>query len=165
MIDIPFSKLAIIGAAALIFIGPEKLPTVARMAGNLLGRAQRYLKDIKAEVNREMELDELRKMHRDIRDAAENAQQTFSRSTAETERDIRSAWRGDELATDDMMQASMSDQTLIKSKNFRKKKLARTSALPTWYKNQHGYRAHVVSGAARMARHRPGTRKTPSFFG
>lgn len=165
MIDIPFSKLAIIGAAALIFIGPEKLPTVARMAGNLFGRAQRYLSDIKAEVSREMELDELRKMHRDIRDAAENVQQSFSSSAAETEREMRAAWRGDPLADDEMMQASMTDQTLIKSRNFRKKKLARTSALPNWYKNQQGYRAHVISGAARMARHRPGNRKTPSFFG
>lgn len=168
MIDIPFSKLAIIGAAALIFIGPEKLPTVARMAGNLFGRAQRYLSNIKAEVSREMELDELRKMHRDIRDAAENVQQSFSSSAAETEREMRAAWRGDPLADDEMMQTSMFDnmqsQTLIKSKNFRKKKLARTSALPNWYKNQQGYRAHVVSGAARMARHRPGNRKTPSFF-
>lgn len=165
MIDIPFSKLAIIGAAALIFIGPEKLPTVARMAGNLFGRAQRYLSDIKAEVSREMELDELRKMHRDIRDAAENVQQSFSTSAAETEREMRSAWRGDALADDEMMQSAMFDQTLVKSKNFRKKKLARTSALPNWYKNQHGYRAHVISGAARMARHRPGNRQAPSFFG
>jgi len=66
MIDIAFSKLAIIGAAALVFIGPEKLPKVARMAGTLFGRAQRYINDVKAEVSREMELDELRKMHQDI---------------------------------------------------------------------------------------------------
>jgi sec-independent protein translocase protein TatB len=170
MIDIPFSKLAIIGAAALVFIGPEKLPTVARMAGNLFGRAQRYLNEIKAEVSREMELDELRKMHRDIRDAAENAQQTFARGASETEKEMRAAWRGDDLAADEMMQASMFDdlqsQTQIKSRNFRKKKLARTSALPSWYKNRHGHRSHVISGAARMARHRPSAtaRRSPSFF-
>ncbi len=61
MIDLGLSKLAIIGVVALIVIGPEKLPKVARMAGSLYGRAQRYLHDVKAEVSREIELDELRK--------------------------------------------------------------------------------------------------------
>ena len=54
--------MALIGAVALIVIGPEKLPRVARTVGTLLGKAQRYVADVKAEVNRSMELDELRKM-------------------------------------------------------------------------------------------------------
>ena len=62
MIDLGISKLALIGAVALIVIGPEKLPRVARTVGTLLGKAQRYVNDVKAEVNRSMELDELRKM-------------------------------------------------------------------------------------------------------
>ena len=62
MIDIGISKLALIGAVALIVIGPEKLPRVARTVGTLLGKAQRYVSDVKAEVNRYMELDELKKM-------------------------------------------------------------------------------------------------------
>ena len=60
MIDLGLSKLAILGVVALIVIGPERLPKVARMAGTLYGRAQRYLHDIKSEVSREIELDELR---------------------------------------------------------------------------------------------------------
>ena len=62
MIDLGISKLALIGAVALIVIGPEKLPRVARTVGTLLGKAQRYVNDVKAEVNRSMDLDELRKM-------------------------------------------------------------------------------------------------------
>lgn len=61
MIDLGVSKLALIGAVALIVIGPEKLPRVARMVGTMIGRAQRYVSDVKAEVNRSMDLDELKK--------------------------------------------------------------------------------------------------------
>lgn len=64
MIDIGLSKLALIGAVALIVIGPEKLPRVARTVGTLLGKAQRYVADVKSEVNRSMELDELKKNER-----------------------------------------------------------------------------------------------------
>ena len=62
MFDLGLSKLAVIGVVALIVIGPERLPKVARTVGTLLGRAQRYLADVKAEVNREMQIDELRAM-------------------------------------------------------------------------------------------------------
>ena len=62
MIDFGFDKLALIGAVALIVIGPEKLPRVARTVGHMLGKAQRYVADVKAEVNRSIELDELKKM-------------------------------------------------------------------------------------------------------
>jgi len=61
MIDLGISKMALIGAVALIVIGPEKLPRVARTVGTLLGKAQRYVADVKNEVNRSMELDELKK--------------------------------------------------------------------------------------------------------
>ena len=61
MIDLGISKLALIGAVALVVIGPEKLPRVARTVGTLLGKAQRYVADVKAEVSRSMELEELKK--------------------------------------------------------------------------------------------------------
>ncbi len=60
MIDLGISKLALIGAVALIVIGPERLPKVARTVGALVGRAQRYINDVKAEGSREVELEELR---------------------------------------------------------------------------------------------------------
>ena len=62
MIDLGISKIALIGAVALVVIGPEKLPRVARTIGALIGKAQRYVSDVKAEVNRSMALDELKKM-------------------------------------------------------------------------------------------------------
>jgi sec-independent protein translocase protein TatB len=52
VLDLGLSKMALIGAVALIVIGPEKLPRVARTVGTLLGKAQRYVADVKAEVNR-----------------------------------------------------------------------------------------------------------------
>src|SRR5438067_9959365 len=62
MFDIGFSELLVIGIVALIVIGPQKLPGVARTVGNLLGRLQRYVADVKADINREIELKELRKI-------------------------------------------------------------------------------------------------------
>ena len=70
MLDLGIEKLALIGVVALIVIGPEKLPRVARTVGTLLGKAQRYVNDVKAEVNRSMELEELRKMKTTVEDAA-----------------------------------------------------------------------------------------------
>ena len=70
MIDLGLSKIAIIGVVALVVIGPEKLPKVARMAGTLYGRAQRYLHDVKSEVSREIELDELRNLQKEVQDSA-----------------------------------------------------------------------------------------------
>jgi sec-independent protein translocase protein TatB len=71
MFDIGFSELLVIGIVALIVIGPEKLPRVARTIGHLAGRLQRYVNDVKADINREIELDELRKM----RDSMQNRRQ------------------------------------------------------------------------------------------
>jgi sec-independent protein translocase protein TatB len=164
MIDIAFSKLAIIGAAALVFIGPEKLPKVARMAGTLFGRAQRYINDIKAEVSREMELDELRKMHQDIREAAGNVERSIVQDIAKTESDLHAAWRGTDAQPNSPMDPPTFDQSVIKSRNFRKKKLARTSAIPSWYKSQTGRRSRVISGAARMARYGTAATRKTNFF-
>src|SRR5450830_1159887 len=94
MIDIALSKLALIGVVALVFIGPEKLPKVARMAGTLFGRAQRYINDVKAEVSREMELDELRKMHQDIQSAASDVGRSISQNMSQTENELTAAWKG-----------------------------------------------------------------------
>ncbi len=164
MIDIAFSKLAIIGVAALVFIGPEKLPKVARMAGTLFGRAQRYINEVKSEVSREMELDELRKMHQDIQSAAGDVERTISRNLSETEGELRSVWDESSGQTEALSSPPF-DSSVVKSKDFRKKKLAHTSAVPSWYKRQSGQRSRVISGAARMAKYRPASaRKSPSFF-
>ena len=85
MIDLGVSKMALIGAVALIVIGPEKLPKVARTIGTLLGKAQRYVADVKAEVNRSMELDELKKMKDTVENAARDVQSSIQTSASEFE--------------------------------------------------------------------------------
>ena len=68
MFDIGFSEIVVIAVVALIVIGPEKLPKTARTLGHLFGRLQRYVNDVKADINREIELDELRKLQQEVQD-------------------------------------------------------------------------------------------------
>lgn len=70
MFDIGFSELLVIGIVALVVIGPEKLPKVARTIGHLLGRAQRYVNDVKSDINREIQLDELKKLQSEVTESA-----------------------------------------------------------------------------------------------
>ncbi|MFZ6692341.1 Sec-independent protein translocase protein TatB [Undibacterium sp. SXout20W] len=165
MIDLGISKLALIGVVALIVIGPEKLPRVARMAGTLLGRAQRYINDVKAEVSKEIELDELRKMQKDVQEAANNVEQSVAQSWNDTSEELRTI--GQDVTTSDATSSEVfvsTEQLARKAKDFRRKKLTKTSAIPSWYKNRHGQRQHIVSGSARMARHRAKSRPPISFF-
>ena len=76
MFDIGFSEMIVIAVIALIVLGPEKLPRVARTAGHLLGRMQRYVNDVKADINREIELDELRKLQKEMQNTAQAIEQT-----------------------------------------------------------------------------------------
>lgn len=76
MFDIGFSELMVIGIVALIVIGPEKLPKVARTLGHLLGRAQRYVNDVKSDINREMQLDELKKLQTQVTDSARSMEES-----------------------------------------------------------------------------------------
>src|ERR671914_659704 len=87
MFDIGFSELLVIGVVALIVIGPERLPKVARTLGHLFGRMQRYVNDVKADISREMELDELKKLQTSMQDAARSFEDSVTREahTAETE--------------------------------------------------------------------------------
>lgn len=162
MIDLGLTKLALIGVVALIVIGPEKLPKVARMAGTLFGRAQRYINQVKAEVSREIELDELRKMQKDMQDAAGNVEQTISKSLSETEDSLNSAWHQD--SGNPLITPPTPDALAVKAKNFRKKKLARISGIPSWYKHQSGHKSRVISGAARVAKYRPRSSKSSTFY-
>jgi sec-independent protein translocase protein TatB len=85
MFDIGFSELVVIALVALIVIGPERLPKVARTLGHLLGRMQRYVNDVKADVSREMELDELRKLQSTVEDAARSIEQSVHQEVRATE--------------------------------------------------------------------------------
>ncbi|MGH8683507.1 MAG: Sec-independent protein translocase protein TatB [Burkholderiales bacterium] len=91
MFDIGFSELLVIAVVALLVIGPERLPKVARTAGHMFGRLQRYVNDVKADIQREMELDELRKLRSEFEDAARSVED----SVHEVDRQVRAV--GDDL--------------------------------------------------------------------
>src|SRR5690349_22229697 len=90
MFDIAFSEIVVIAVVALIVIGPERLPKVARTLGHLFGRLQRYVNEVKADINREMELDELRKMRQEVQSAASELQQSVASVASEVESGVRS---------------------------------------------------------------------------
>jgi len=88
MFDIGFTELMVIGVVALIVIGPERLPRVARTAGALLGRLQRYVAEVKADINREVELDELRKMKDSVQQAASEFESSMNEDLRKAESDL-----------------------------------------------------------------------------
>lgn len=168
MIDLGLSKIAIIGVVALIVIGPEKLPRVARMAGTLYGRAQRYLNQVKSEVSREIEMEELKNLQKEVQDAAHSVKQSVEKSMHGVENsisgnlaEVENAWRGDASSYEghhdahEAMLRATNDDLARKAREFRRKKLVRNSAVPGWYKQRHGGKLHVQSAAARVARFRP----------
>ncbi|HLS86529.1 MAG TPA: Sec-independent protein translocase protein TatB [Burkholderiales bacterium] len=91
MFDIGFTELMVIGLVALIVIGPEKLPRVARTLGHLAGRLQRYVSDVKADINREIELDELRKMRDSFRETATSFENSVRSEMSKTETELNQA--------------------------------------------------------------------------
>ncbi len=91
MFDIGFTELMVIGLVALIVIGPEKLPRVARTVGHLAGRLQRYVADVKADINREIELDELRKMRDSMQQAAREMETSVQSEVHKTETELNTA--------------------------------------------------------------------------
>jgi sec-independent protein translocase protein TatB len=84
MFDIGFSEILVIAVVALIVIGPERLPKVARTLGHLFGRMQRYVNDVKADIAREMELEELRRLRETVEDAARSIEGSVNRELNET---------------------------------------------------------------------------------
>ena len=150
MIDLGISKIALIGAIALIVIGPEKLPRLARTIGTLLGKAQRYVSDVKQEVNRSFELDELKKM----KDTVEGAARDVENSIQTHASDFEKSWSD----TTDEAGSSVVWPGMDGFPEYRhpkKKWRLKKSATPQWYKARSGTRTRTQSGAARVARFRP----------
>lgn len=150
MLDIGVTKIAIIGAIALVVIGPERLPGVARMAGNLLGRARSYMAEVKAEVNRSMELDELRKMKDTMESTVRDVEQTIQTGAS----DFEKSWS----EATDMASHVPFDPTNLNVPQYRHPKKQwrlKRGATPSWYKARAGVRTKALSGAARVARFRP----------
>ena len=144
--------MMMVGAVALIVIGPEKLPRVARTVGTLLGKAQRYVADVKAEVNRSMELDELKKMKDSVESAARDVEQTIHSEAT----DFNKQWAEATGDSGSSMSTLASDYTVAPVYQHPKKnwRLNR-GATPQWYKTRNGVRTKALSGAARVARYRP----------
>ena len=150
MIDLGVSKIALIGAVALIVIGPEKLPRLARTIGTLLGKAQRYVADVKQEVSRSMELDELKKMKETVEGAARDVENSIQTNAS----DFEKSWS--ETTGDSSSSSSLSGMQIFPEyKHPKKKWRLKTGATPQWYKARSGTRTRAQSGAARVARFRP----------
>ena len=90
MFDIGFSEMGIIAVVALIVLGPERLPKVARQAGEWLGKLQRYVSDVKSDINRQMELEELRNLQKEVTDAARNLEGSLKSTVDETRSELDS---------------------------------------------------------------------------
>ncbi|MFM0503703.1 Sec-independent protein translocase protein TatB [Paraburkholderia caffeinilytica] len=171
MLDLGLTKMALIGVVALVVLGPERLPRVARTAGALFGRAQRYINDVKAEVTREIELDELRRMKTEFEAAASNVETSVQDNLRKHETELNDAWNSGTSVSPSIAGGALEDagnppwQTSTppsgpKRKNWRVKQ----TAMPTWYKRATTRRTRVQSGAARVARHTPATMRRPTRF-
>jgi sec-independent protein translocase protein TatB len=155
--DLGLSKLAVIGVVALVVIGPERLPRVARTVGTLLGRAQRYLADVKAEVNREMQIDELKSMHESVKSAASSFQSAVHDNLRQTEADLNTAFETSPVETPPPLMTRLvapDPITPAKRSKWKRNVAVRTSGTPLWYRSASRKRTRVQSGAARVARYR-----------
>jgi sec-independent protein translocase protein TatB len=151
MIDLGVSKLALIAVVALVVVGPERLPKVARMAGNLFGRAQRYMADVKSEVNRQMEMEEFKKFREESASALKEVENSINAVASEANASL----------TDqaDIFETRIEPPSLNEKEVLRKTKRqgrnswgVRRAARPIWFKRSAGLRTRVQSGAARMKR-------------
>ncbi len=163
MFDLDISKLAVIGVVALVVIGPEKLPRVARTVGALIGKAQRYVSDVKAEVNRSMELDELKKMKEEMEKAARDVEGAVQTNVTDFEKDWQAtAGSITNTITSDSDRSGSATSNYgdefhvpLEYKHPKKKWRVKQSAMPQWFKAKSGVRRQALSGAARVARYRP----------
>jgi sec-independent protein translocase protein TatB len=150
LFDLDFSKIAVVSAVALVVIGPEKLPGVARTLGSMLGKAKRYVSDVKAEVNRTMELDELKKMKESMETAARDVEQSVHTASADFEKDWAETTSG--FSSEPYVPLAPPPPTY---ENPGKKWRLKRGSTPHWYKARQGVRTKAQSGAARVARFRP----------
>src|SRR5438874_8544883 len=142
MLDLGIEKMMVIGAVALIVIGPEKLPRVARTVGTLIGKAQKYVADVKAEVNRSIELEELKKMKQDVETAARDVETSIHGGVRDIERELNEA-----KALGDASMAALPDSIPIIYPEYRhpkKKWRLKQGATPVWYKARNGIRTKAL---------------------
>ena len=151
MIDLGVSKLALIAVVALVVVGPERLPKVARMAGNLFGRAQRYMADVKSEVNRQMEIEEFKKFREESASVLKEVENSIHSVASEANANLTD--QADIFETSFEKPPLDEKEVLLKTKRQGRNSWGvRRAARPIWFKRSAGMRTRVQSGAARMKR-------------
>lgn len=151
MIDLGVSKLALIAVVALVVVGPERLPKVARMAGNLFGRAQRYMAEVKSEVSRQMEVEEFKKFREESASALKEVENSIHSTVQEASSNLSD--QADIFETS--FEKPPLDEKEILRKSMRQGRASwgvKRAAKPIWFKRSAGVRTRVQSGAARMKR-------------
>jgi sec-independent protein translocase protein TatB len=151
MIDLGVSKLALIAVVALVVVGPERLPKIARMAGNLFGRAQRYMADVKSEVSRQMDVEEFKKIREDSLSAFKDVESSLQSTVQEAGSNLSDQA---DIFENNFTRAPLDEKEVLgKSiRQGRKSWGVRRAARPVWFKHSTGMRTRVQSGAARMKR-------------
>jgi sec-independent protein translocase protein TatB len=151
MIDLGVSKLALIAVVALIVVGPERLPKIARMAGNLFGRAQRYMADVKSEVSRQMDVEEFKKLREESVSAFKDVESSLQSTVQEAGANLSDQA---DIFENNFTRAPLDEKEVLgKSiRQGRKSWGVRRAARPVWFKRSTGMRTRVQSGAARMKR-------------
>jgi sec-independent protein translocase protein TatB len=151
MIDLGVSKLALIAVVALIVVGPERLPKIARMAGNLFGRAQRYMADVKSEVSRQMDVEEFKKLREESVSAFKDVEGSLQSTVQEAGANLSDQA---DIFENNFTRAPLDEKEVL-SKSIRQGRKSwgvRRAARPVWFKHSTGMRTRVQSGAARMKR-------------
>jgi sec-independent protein translocase protein TatB len=151
MIDLGVSKLALIAVVALVVVGPERLPKIARMVGNLFGRAQRYMADVKSEVNRQMDMEEFKKLREESTSVFKDMESSLQSTMQEAGANLSDQA---DIYESNFTRAPLDEKEVL-SKSIRQGRKSwgvRRAARPVWFKRSTGMRTRVQSGAARMKR-------------
>ena len=111
MFDFSFGELAVIGTVALVVLGPERLPRVARTVGEWAGKAQRYVAQVKSDINREVELADLKKLQEEARDVARSIESTVQGNISSFQAGIDSTVKGLNTGFNDPATATSSTPT------------------------------------------------------
>lgn len=133
MFDFGFSEMLIIGVVALVILGPERLPQVARSTGEWLGKAQRFVNQVKSDINRETELSELKRIQEEAQALVHDVKKTVQESATKLEKDVNEATESLETAVGKAQESfdSLKDEASQKHSPAQSPALTAPSADPT----------------------------------
>lgn len=151
MFDVSFTELMLIGVVALVVIGPERLPKVARTVGHLLGRAQRYVTDVKSDIQREIDLDEMTKLKKQMDEAASSLQASMRETSASIQKPLDEARKN-------LREASASVEGLVDQARREVDPPETPSAPPAEPATEAAAIQHAAAGAEPTTTEQSGTR-------